>query len=284
MSEVATEVKREKARVQDVAFKIFAVVGFLSSIVTIISWFSSTQATLTATTTVTSLELPANLQFPKDSTSPYDLNSAVTDIENRYCNPATVDYNGTKSRNYDYNADKCSTSKVVFQKISEITKLDGKRLLAYDILVTNEGKQVAENIILRSPIEVNVKATDADGNTIKAESTSSNKVFALPNLNPKESLKLRITSATPVPEQYEDKIGSPKVSYSGGIASNREMITVSGRYSGIVAFLDDLPTVFQIIIILVAAFFITMLWLLPIGLISDANQKRKKSGNAETPA
>jgi hypothetical protein len=275
VSEAHTELKREKARVQDLAFKIFAVVGFLSSIVTIISWLGSTQASLTAVTTVTSLELPSDLQLSKLATSSYDITAAQDDLDNRYCNPVQVDFDGTKSKNYNFNSEKCSTSKAILGKINELVKLDGKRLLAYDIIVTNDGKDVAENITLRSPIEVNVRAKDLDGNAVKAEATSSRRVFALPDLNPNDAFKLRVVSSTPVPDQYEEMIQNPKVTYSGGVASNRENLTISGRYSGIAAFLDDLPTVIQLIIILASAFFITILWLAPIALISDANDKRK---------
>jgi hypothetical protein len=275
------EIRREKARVQDLAFKIFAVVGFLSSIVTIISWLGSTQASLTSVTSVTSLELPSDLQLSKLATPTYDITDAKTDLDNYYCNPVSVEFDGTKSKNYNFNSEKCATNKAILEKIGELVKLDGKRLLAYDIVVTNDGKDVAENITLRSPIEINVKATDLDGNSVKAVGTSSRRVFELPDLNPKDAFKLRVVSSTPVPDEYEEGIQSPKVTYSGGVASNRENLMISGRYSGMAAFLDELPTIFQIIVIIFTALFITILWLLPIGLISDANEKRKRESATE---
>ncbi len=137
---------------------------------------------------------------------------------------------------------------------------------------------------MRSPIEVSVRATDYDGNPIKVEAKSSHRVFALPDLNPNDSFKLRVISSTPVPDQYESKIENPKVTYSGGVASNREYISVSGRYSEIIDFLDDLPTIFQIVVIVAGSFFITILWLIPIALASDANDRRKQNALTEERA
>jgi len=282
MSEVEKEIRRDKGHIQDLAFKIFAVVGFLSSIVTIGSWLSSTSASLSETVTPTTIEMPADLQFSKISSGPYDINSAISDLRDKYCNPVEADYTGNKSKNFFYSADKCDSSRSIFDSIGKAVKLDGKKLLAWDVNLSNDGKNVAENVVLRTQVPVSVLAKDADGNVLPAKSSdASGKVFTLPNLNPKDSIKMRIISSTPVPEEYDPVIAQPKVVYSGGVASNKQFISVSGRYSEIAKFLDDLPTVLQILIVVGAALIITLLWMAPIGMAMDLNEKRKKADAGE---
>lgn len=275
MSEVGDELRREKARYQDVAFKVFAVVGFLSSIVTIASWLSSTQASLTTVVNPTTIEIPRELQVANIQDARYDLESAIKDLTDKYCNPVEVNYSGEQSKNFFYSAEKCERSKSFFSAVSKTAELAGKKLVAWDVHVTNDGKEIAENITLRTPVPVGVRAADAEGNPISIEATPSNRVFSIPNLNPGDTIDLRLVSTTPVPERYEADLGRPRITFSGGVASNREYIRISGRYSGIVAFLDDLPTVLQILIIFIAALFLTLIWMLPLALLSDANDKRK---------
>jgi hypothetical protein len=277
MGEAANEVRRDKPNIQDLAFKIFAVVGFLSSIVTIISWINATHESLSATITQTSIETPTQLQISNLELTQYDAEAAFTDLNSKYCNPVAVDFAGSKSRNYHYSIDKCQASKKIFDSITKIISLDGKKLLAWDILLSNDGKDVAENITLRSPVAVSVRTKDGDGNVLDVKPSSGNKVFILPNLNPRESLDIRLISSTAQSEDFEHSLPKPKVTYSGGIASNRELIVISGRYSGIVEFLESIPTVFQVFFVVFVSFIITAVWTAPLGALMEAAEKRKES-------
>lgn len=277
--EEAKTIRKEKAQIQDLAFKIFAFVGFLSSIVTIISWLSSTQSSLSAIVSPTTLEMPAELQLSNKADSKADVNLAVKDLEEKVCSPVSVDYAGQKSKNYFFDLNKCSEYKKIFSSLEKIVSLDGKKLLAWDIQLQNDGKTVAENITLRSAVPVDLKAVDSEGNQLSVEAASSGKVFTLPNLNPRESMRIRLKSSTAQPQDYEEKVSDPKITFSGGLASNRKLVNVSGRYSEIVDFLDDLPTILQIIIIMVSSLLITMIWLMPLALLSDAADKRKRQAS-----
>ncbi len=87
---------------------------------------------------------------------------------------------------------------------------------------------------------------------------------------------MRVISSTPVPASFEPELGLPKVTFSGGVANYREEIRISGRYGEIVRVLDGLPTIGQLIAIVLGAFFVTMIWLYPVALISDTSKKNKK--------
>lgn len=275
----AGDLHNKKVQYQDLAFKVFAVVGFISSIVTLVSWLSATQASLAFEVDQTSIEVPSPVQVADLSGKEYELESAIKDLRNRYCNPVEVDYSGDQTKNYFYSAEKCDESEVLFSAINKIAELAGKKLVAWDAIVKNEGSEVAENVTLRSPVSVEVRARDDDGNVLPVEGTPSGRVFSLANLNPGESINLRLVSITPVPEQFDRELDTPRVTFSGGKATDREFLRISGRYAGIVKFLDGIPTIAQIFVVLVAAFFITLIWLYPAALISDANDKRKdKSG------
>ena len=131
-------VAKEKGRVENLAFKIFAVVGFISSIVTLIGWFNSSAAALTLTVTEKSIELPKSLELKNQAAASADLNTASEDITQKYCNPVSVDYNGAKSRNYSYNQRTCDTQSALLSTIKRIAETQGKPLIAYDVTLRND--------------------------------------------------------------------------------------------------------------------------------------------------
>lgn len=282
MSEVEKQLRHEKGQIQELAFRIFALVGFLSSIVTIISWINSTQASLSAIITQNTVEMPADLQLSKLSSENYSIDNAISDLKDRYCNPVAVDYSGSKSRNYLYSAEKCEASRAIFESLLKAVKLDGKKLLVWDITLANDGKNVAENVTVRSAVPVSIRAMDADNNPLSVGDERNEKVFTLPNLNPRDKIQIRLTSSTPVPEEYDPVIAQPRITYSGGIANNRKFIVVSGRYSDIAKFLDDLPTIFQILVIVGVSTIIALMWMVPVGMLMDANERRKKAAAKST--
>jgi hypothetical protein len=209
------EMQIKKAQYQDWAFKIFAVVGFLSSIVTLISWLSATQPSLAFEVDQTSVEVPAPVQVAELAGNKYELGSAIADLRDRYCNPVEVDYSGDQAKNYFYSAEKCEEAKVLFSAINKIADLAGKKLVAWDAIIINEGSEVAENVTLRTPVPVEVRARDSEGNSLAVEGTPSGRVFSLVNLNPGERMNLRLVSTTPVPEQFDRELGGPRVTFSG---------------------------------------------------------------------
>ena len=86
-------VAKEKGRVENLAFKIFAVVGFVSSIVTLIGWFNSSSAALTMTVNEKTIELPKSLELKRQDSASVDIGTATDDMAQKYCNPVSVDYN-----------------------------------------------------------------------------------------------------------------------------------------------------------------------------------------------
>lgn len=282
MGQIKKGLDSERVKYQDVAFKFFAVVGFLSSLVTLASWLFATQASLTAVITPTTIELPDEVRLPSSDINGYDLSNAINDLTDRFCEQVEVDYRGEQARNYNYDSSKCERSQEFFRSISTIAELAGKKILAWDLVLENDGQDVAENIILRTTVPVSVRGADMEGNPIDIEATASDKVFSIPNINPNESYNIRIISATPVPERYDVEINEPRVTFSGGVVDKRTNILVSGRYSRIVDYLDDLPTVMQIIVIGFGACVITMFWLLPLAMISDASSKQKKKRSEQS--
>lgn len=187
----------EPKKIQDLAFKIFAIIGFLSSIISIWAWFSASSASLSAVVTQKSIEMPRSLQLSQYNNDMYSLNSAITDLQEKYCNPVSVDYNGTRSRNFSYNQSACDAQRGFFNTIQAIAALDGRPLVAYDIKVTNDGTAVAENIKIRSPVDVQASARDDGGNTVRVTVLQDNRQFSIPALNPNESVNVRLISSTP---------------------------------------------------------------------------------------
>lgn len=140
MVEVKSDLLESRARYQDLAFKIFAVLGFLSSIVTIGSWLSTTQPSLSAIINPTTIEIPSELQVSNLEGVTYNLSSAVDDLSDRCCNPVEVDYRGETSRNYHYSVEKCEESERFLDAVVKTANLAGKKLVAWDIRVSNDGK------------------------------------------------------------------------------------------------------------------------------------------------
>jgi hypothetical protein len=189
--------------------------------------------------------------------------------------PSRPTYDGSKSKNYFYNQVTCEKQKQIFEALKGILSTGGKPLLAYDIKISNDGGDVAENIKIRSPIDVQASAFDQDGNSIKISSLQDGRLFSIPALNPRESATVRLVSTTPVQSEYDDSPTKPSVTFSGGKASSRDFIYVSSRYAEVVKFLDSISLFFQVVIILVGAFIVTMIWILPLSLMAEAAQKRQ---------
>lgn len=283
--EAANElVAKEKGRVENLAFKIFAVVGFISSIVTLIGWFNSSSVALNMTVTEKSIELPKSLELRKQADASGDLTTASEDIAQKYCNPVSVDYNGTKSRNYFYDQKTCDSQAELLATIKQIASMQGKSLIAYDVILNNDGSVVADNIKIRSSIDVDASGFDNDRNPVRINVLQPNRVFSIPSLNPRESTKIRLISTTPVKESFESDDTQPTVTFSGGKASMRRTANVSSRYADAIEFLDGLSLFFQITVIVLGAFMITLVWLIPISLLSTAAENRKtKSSTVSEP-
>ena len=270
--------RAEARRIQDIAFQLFAVIGFLSSIVTIIAWLTSSSASLTAVVTEKAIEVPEALQLSRFNSEKYNIGNAIDDLQQKYCNPVVVDYNGEKTKNYSYNQETCDSQKGFFSTIEKISSLDGKPLVAYDVKLTNDGTSVAENVKVRMPIDAQASAFDEDGNPVRVLTQQPQRLFILPDLNPNEVINMRLISSTPVKKEYEDAKISPSITFSGGKANYRNFIYISGRYSELIKFLDYIPIVFQILLILFGAFVITMIWLVPLTLLSDWAERSKNKG------
>lgn len=275
-----SELRAEGQRLADTTFKIFAVIGFLSSIITIYVWFTSSAASLTTTTTQKQVEVPYALQLSQFKKESYDLEAAVSDLSQRYCNPVSVDFAGAKSRNFSYDQQKCDDQKALYGTLQKLVALEGQPLIAHEIRVANDGTAVADNFKIRSPINVQASAEDESGNSIRVTTLQDQRLFSIPSLNPRETTRVRLLSTTPIKGRYEEDNTAPTITFSGGKPSAQNNIYVSGRYSGIVKFLDDLPVILQIVFIVGGAFLITVLWLVPLGLISDRSTKNAAAKKA----
>lgn len=281
-ADAATEiVTKEKGRVENLAFKIFAVVGFISSIVTLIGWFNSSSAALTMTVTEKAIELPKSLELKKQIDASGDLSTASEDITQKYCNPVSVDYNGSNSRNYFYNQKTCDAQSDILATIKQIASMQGRSLIAYDVVLKNDGSVVSDNIKIRSPIDVDVSGFDNDGNPVRVNVLQPNRVFSIPSLNPRESTKVRLISTTPVKESFEEDDTQPTVTFSGGKASMKRTANVSSRYADAIEFLDGLSLFFQIIVIVFGALMVTLVWAVPMSLLASAAENRKTKSAAE---
>lgn len=276
-ADIATDiVTKEKGKVENLAFKIFAVVGFISSIVTLIGWFNSSSASLTMTATQQAIELPKSLELKGETGAASDLTTAAEDITQRYCNPVAVDYNGSKSRNFFYNQKTCDAQTKILSTIKQIADMQGKPLIAYDVALKNDGTTIADNIKIRSPIDVDASAFDNEGNPVRISMLQPNRLFSVPSLNPREGTKIRLISIMPVKQAYEDDNTEPTVTFSGGKASTKRTANVNSQYADAIEFLDGLSLFFQIVVVTVAAFMITLIWLVPVSLFSSAVESRKE--------
>lgn len=273
-------VAKEKGRVENLAFKIFAVVGFVSSIVTLIGWFNSSSAALTMTVNEKTIELPKSLELKRQDSASVDIGTATDDMAQKYCNPVSVDYNGSKSRNFFYNQKTCDTQSSLLSTIKQIASMQGKPLIAYDILLKNDGSSVADNIKIKSPIDVDASGYDNDGSAVRINALQPRRLFSIPSLNPRESTKVRLVSTTPVKESFEDDDTAPSVTFSGGKASTKRTAYLSGRYADAIEFLDGLSLFFQIIVVVVGALMITLIWLVPVSLLASAADNRKAKSDA----
>src|SRR5688572_26932553 len=107
---------------QTMAFNIFAIFGFLGSVVTIISFFGSSSASISATITPINIEVPKAVQLGVIERGNYDLESSLEEMKSKFCNPVAVDYDGTKSRNIFFDQGKCDDHKIFSDVILEISK------------------------------------------------------------------------------------------------------------------------------------------------------------------
>lgn len=259
-------------RLQNIALGVFAIFGFISSLVTIWSWIASTQSSLSAVINPTNLEMPASLQISRAVHDQAEIDYALSSVKSHFCDPVSVSFSGEKFRNANYSDEKCKNYSIIFSKLNKIIELDGKKLIAWDVEIKNDGRDVAENIKLKSSIPVNIEIADQYDDPLEFKASSSRKAFDLPSLNPNDIMRVRVVS-----EAARDNVDveAPKISYNGGQVASREYIKISGRYSGIVGFLDKIPTIAQLIVIFIASFFITLIWLVPYGLIMDFLEKKK---------
>src|SRR5690349_17944129 len=131
----------EKHRTENLAFKIFAFIGFLSSIVTIWSWVHTSSAALTAAVNLRPIELPKSLDLKAASAGATDLDVDASDILEKHCNPVVVDYNGSKSKNFSYNQQQCNDETKLIDVMKQISTLQNTPLVAYDVTVTNTGNE-----------------------------------------------------------------------------------------------------------------------------------------------
>lgn len=267
----------EKRRTENVAFKIFAVIGFLSSIVTLWSWVNTSSAALTTSISQRSIELPKSLDLKASSAGAADIDMSASDILEKHCNPVVVDYNGRKSKNYFYNQQECNDETKLINTIKQIATLQNTPLLAYDVSISNTGDEAAENIKITSPIDVDASAMNSDGRPVAVSVIEPHRVFSIPAMNPRETANVRLVSTTPVPAPYDNTDTKPAVTFSGGKASTKEPVYLSDNYAQVATFLDEMPLFLQLVVIIVGALIITLIWVLPISLLTTAVEKQKNA-------
>jgi hypothetical protein len=270
-------VSGEKRRTENAAFKIFAVIGFLSSIVTLWSWVNSSSAALTTSISQRSIELPKSLDLKSASAGAANIDTSASDILEKHCNPVVVDYNGSKSKNYFYNQQQCNDETKLIDTIKQIASLQSTPLIAYDVSISNTGSEAAENIKIASPIDVDASAINSDGRPVTVSVVEPHRVFSIPAMNPREMANVRLVSTTPVPAPYDDTDTKPAVTFSGGKASTKEPVYLNDNYAQVATFLDEMPLFFQLVAIIVGALIITLIWVLPISLLTTAAEKKKSA-------
>jgi hypothetical protein len=236
---------------------------------------------LTASISERPIELPKSLDLKAASAGASDIDLSASEILQKHCNPVEVDADGTKSKNYFYDQNECNDETKLIDTIKQIAALQNSPLVAYDVNITNTGDEAAENIKISSPIDVDASAMNSDGRPVAVSVVEPKRVFSVPALNPRETTSIRLVSTTPMPSDYENTETKPIVTFSGGKASEKTRVYVSSNYADLADFLDGIPLFFQIVAILIGAFVITLVWLLPISLLADAAQKRKAARGAK---
>jgi hypothetical protein len=262
------------------AFTLFAIVGFISSLIGIYQFFSTPSAILRATLKEYTVALPEKARLSLTEGEKVELESSTDDAIAKKCELVEVGYDGTKSKNYFYDKDDCLALKTTRNKIKSVLSFGEQDRRGFLIDIQNSGSIIASNIKLVSEKPLEVAASRDSKNPVDIKPRDNFKVFLLPDLNPGEKISLDAVEIDPRGDFYigiDDDEPRPQVSFSGGYTRYEVYSLTSSSMAKLFSLIAELPLFIIIVLGLAIILLLLGIILAPIQLIDAITNGLKPS-------
>ncbi|MHA0317090.1 hypothetical protein ACXY7D_03900 [Sphingomonas melonis] len=256
---------------------VLAIIGAVAAIVQVWDIFNKNEPDVSAELHSSASFIPDGSRVVLNPEEAAIWNLSKNDAIRHYCDRRTPD----GKVNYFKDESNCGKVTSITKKIDRSAQYGDQSVSRSEIDLRNGGSDAATGIKLRASQNGHILVRDQSEKTVLDKDISAGDAVSLPTLNPSESLKVTLDTAT-ASYAASQIVSAPTITYSRGKVSISKYRSVSPFFAGLADALDGIPKLILALIFVGISFVVTISSILIVGTINAIIKGKSISSVFET--